>query len=78
VVAQVTPQELGESIRQALADEHYPESLSSEARSWIDEMYRAHGALYESRPEHAFADEFLRRCGLTNAEIMQALGALHP
>ena len=78
MVGQVTPQELGESIRRALAEEHYPESLSSEARSWIDEMYRAHGPLYESRPEHAFAEEFLRRCGLSDDEIMHALGALHP
>jgi hypothetical protein len=74
----MTPNELGQSIRGALEDEHYPESLSAEARSWIDSMYRAHGALYESRPEHSFAEEFLRRCGLTDDEIHHALGALHP
>lgn len=46
--------------------------------AWIDGMYRAHGALYQSGPEHAFAEEFFQRCGLTNDEILHALGALHP
>ena len=74
----MTPEELGNSIRRALAEEPYPESLTAEARSWIDAMYRAHGALYESGLEHAFTEEFLRRCGLKDDEIMEALGALHP
>ncbi len=41
-------------------------------------MYQAHGDLYFSRVEHTFAEEFLRRCGLTDTEIFEALGALHP
>lgn len=74
----MTPQEVGDSIRRALDEEPYPENLTEAARSWIEAMYRAHGTLYESGAEHAFTEEFLRRCGLTNDEITQALGALHP
>lgn len=77
-MAELTPEELGDSIRRALAEEPYPENLTAEARTWIDAMYRAHGSHYESGPEHAFTEEFLRRCGLTDDEIMHALGALHP
>jgi hypothetical protein len=73
----MTPEDLAVEIRQALSGD-YPENLSPEARAWIDAMYQAHGDLYFSRVEHTFAEEFLRRCGLTDAEIFGALGALHP
>jgi hypothetical protein len=73
----MTPDDLAAEIRRALPDE-YPENLSPEARAWIDAMYHAHGDLYFSRVEHLFAEEFLRRCGLEDHEISEALGALHP
>jgi len=73
----MTPEDLAAEIRRALSGD-YPESLSSEARAWVDAMYQAHGDLYFSRVEHTFAEEFLRRCGLTDTEIFEALGALHP
>lgn len=74
----MTPDDLAKEIRIALEDEAYPDSLKPEARAWIDAMYKAHGALYESGLEHAFTEEFLRRCGLDDDEVFHALGALHP
>lgn len=73
----MTPEQFAAEIREALRN-GYPENLSPDARAWIDSMYHAHGDLYASRLEHAFAEEFLRRCGLSNDEIIDALGALHP
>ena len=73
----MTPDEFANQVRAALGAE-YPEHLPVEARAWIDAMYHAHGPLYESRLEHGFTEEFLRRCGLTDDEIFEALGALHP
>ena len=73
----MTPAQLAASIRTAIEDD-YPVSLSEEARAWIDAMHQAHGDLYESRLEHSFTKEFLRRCGLDRTEIDHALGALHP
>lgn len=73
----MTPDEFATAVRTALEGD-YPESLPHEARAWIDAMYRAHGELYTSRLEHAFTEEFLRRCGLSDDEIFHALGALHP
>lgn len=71
------PAELAEDIRTALRG-NYPEDLSPETWEWIRAMYLGHGDLYSSRLEHLFAEEFLRRCGLTDDEIFEALGALHP
>jgi hypothetical protein len=73
----MTPDEFARAVRAALEGE-YPENLPDEARAWIDAMYHAHGELYSSRLEHAFTEEFLRRCGLNDDEIFHALGALHP
>lgn len=73
----MTPEDLAAEIRRALAED-YPSNLSRDARAWIESMYQAHGDLYFSRLEHAFAEEFLRRCGLADAEIFAALGPLHP
>lgn len=73
----MTPETLAAALRTAL-DGDYPESLSNEARAWIDAMYLAHGDLYSSRLEHGFTEEFLRRCGLSDDEIFHVLGALHP
>ena len=73
----MTPDEFATAVRTALEGD-YPENLPDEARAWIDAMYHAHGELYASRLEHAFAEEFLRRCGLNDGEIFHALGALHP
>lgn len=74
----MNPEKLAHTIRQTLEDDRYPEGLPLDTRSWIDAMYRAHGPLYGSEPEHAFTEEFLRRCGLSDGEIHHALGALHP
>jgi hypothetical protein len=71
------PDDFAKAVRTAL-EADYPESLPEIARAWVDAMYHAHGELYGSRLEHAFAEEFLRRCGLTDHEIFHALGALHP
>lgn len=71
------PVDLAAAIRAAL-DGDYPENLPPDVRAWIDAMYHAHGELYVSRLEHAFTEEFLRRCGLRDDEIDHALGALHP
>ena len=71
------PSELAEDIRSALRGD-YPENLSPDVWAWIEAMYLAHGDLYSSRLEHAFTEEFLRRCGLTDEEIFEALGRLHP
>jgi hypothetical protein len=73
----MTPDEFAKTVRAALEGE-YPENLPDDARAWIDAMYHAHGELYSSRLEHAFTEEFLRRCGLSDDEILHALGALHP
>ncbi len=73
----MNPAELATEIRAALRGE-YPEDLSHQARTWIDSMYRGHGDQYFNRLEHRFTEEFLRRCGLADAEISRALGALHP
>jgi hypothetical protein len=71
------PEDFASEVRRALEAE-YPEDLPEDARAWIDAMYHAHGDLYGSRLEHGFAEEFLRRCGLDDDEIAEALGALHP
>ncbi len=71
------PSDLAEDIRSALKGD-YPENLSPDTWAWIETMYLAHGDLYFSRLEHAFTEEFLRRCGLTDEEIFEALGRLHP
>lgn len=73
----MTPDQLAATIRDALARD-YPSALPEDAREWIDVMYHAHGDLYPSRLEHAFTEEFLRRCGLHEDEIEHTLGALHP
>jgi hypothetical protein len=77
MVGAMTPEDLAADIRRALSAD-YPTSLSPTGRAWIDAMYQAHGELYSSRLEHSFTEEFLRRCGLTDEEIFEALGALHP
>lgn len=71
------PDEFAYAVRDALQGD-YPEGLSGDARAWIDAMHHAYGELYGSRLEHAFSEEFLRRCGLNDAEIAHALGGLHP
>lgn len=76
-MCRVRPEDFAIAVRNALQGE-YPESLSGDARAWIDAMYLAHGEFYSSRLEHAFTEEFLRRCGLSDDEIGHALGALHP
>lgn len=76
-VCRMTPEEFADAVRLAL-EADYPESLTETARAWIDSMYLAHGDLYVSRLEHAFAEEFLRRCGLNDGEIAHTLGGLHP